>query len=42
MAEAGAHLTEDAARRAWQEGLTMTVPEAIALVRGDGEGRSGG
>jgi predicted ATPase/class 3 adenylate cyclase len=34
-AEARAHLTEDAARRAWQEGLTMSVPEAIALARGD-------
>jgi predicted ATPase/class 3 adenylate cyclase len=41
VAEAGAHLTEDAARRAWQEGLTMTIPQAIALVRGDGDGPPG-
>jgi predicted ATPase/class 3 adenylate cyclase len=33
--EASAHLTEDAARRAWQEGLTMSVPEAVRLVQGD-------
>ena len=33
VAEARAHLTEDAAQRAWQEGLTMTVPEATARVR---------
>jgi predicted ATPase/class 3 adenylate cyclase len=35
VAEARAHLTEDAARRAWQEGLTMSVPEAVALAQGD-------
>jgi len=35
VAEARAHLTEDAAQRAWQEGLTMSVPQAMALVRGD-------
>jgi predicted ATPase/class 3 adenylate cyclase len=35
VAEARAHLTEDAARQAWQEGLTMTVPEAMARARGD-------
>jgi predicted ATPase/class 3 adenylate cyclase len=33
VAEASAHLSEDAARRAWQEGLAMTVPEAVTLVR---------
>jgi predicted ATPase/class 3 adenylate cyclase len=33
--EARAHLTGDAAQRAWEQGLAMTVPEAIALVRGD-------
>jgi hypothetical protein len=35
VAEASAHLTEDAARRAWQEGLTMTLPEAVARARDD-------
>ena len=34
-AEAHAHLTEDAAQRAWQEGLTMSVQEAVALAKGD-------
>ncbi|HSO52357.1 MAG TPA: hypothetical protein VL330_06340, partial [Actinomycetes bacterium] len=34
VAEAGAHLTEDAARRAWQEGLAMSVPEAVSVVTG--------
>jgi hypothetical protein len=34
VAEAGAHLSEDAARRAWEEGLTMSVPEAVTLARG--------
>jgi predicted ATPase/class 3 adenylate cyclase len=34
-AEARAHLTEDAARRAWQEGLTMSVQQAVALAQGD-------
>jgi predicted ATPase/class 3 adenylate cyclase len=33
-AEAGAHLGEDAARQAWQEGLAMSAPEAAALVKG--------
>jgi hypothetical protein len=33
-AEAGAHLTEDAARRAWREGLAMSVPEAVSVVTG--------
>jgi predicted ATPase/class 3 adenylate cyclase len=34
VAEASAHLTEDAARRAWQEGLTLSVDQAVALARG--------
>jgi predicted ATPase/class 3 adenylate cyclase len=34
-AAARAHLTEDAAQRAWQEGLTMSIHEAVALARGD-------
>jgi predicted ATPase/class 3 adenylate cyclase len=34
-ADARAHLSEDAARRAWEQGLAMTVPEAVALVTGD-------
>ncbi len=33
--EARANLPEDAADRAWQEGLAMTVDEAVALARGD-------
>ena len=33
VAEAGAHLTGDAARQAWQEGLAMSVPEAVALAK---------
>jgi predicted ATPase/class 3 adenylate cyclase len=32
-AEAGAHLDEDAARRAFEEGLALTVPEAVALAQ---------
>jgi predicted ATPase/class 3 adenylate cyclase len=35
VAEARAHLTEVAAQRAWQEGLTLSVEEAVALARGD-------
>jgi predicted ATPase/class 3 adenylate cyclase len=35
VAEAGAHLTEDATRRAWEEGLTMNLPEAVTLAQGD-------
>jgi predicted ATPase/class 3 adenylate cyclase len=31
--EARAHLAEDAARRAWEEGLAMSVDEAVALAR---------
>jgi predicted ATPase/class 3 adenylate cyclase len=34
-AEARAHLTEDAARQAWEQGLAMTVEEATALARGE-------
>ena len=33
VADARAHLTADEAQRAWQEGRTMGVPEAVALVR---------
>jgi hypothetical protein len=32
-AEARAHLSEDAARRAWEEGLALTVDEAVAVAR---------
>jgi predicted ATPase/class 3 adenylate cyclase len=35
VAEARVHLTEDAARQAWQEGLTMSLDEAVALTEGD-------
>src|SRR5919198_1557280 len=35
VAEASAHLTEEVARQAWQEGLTMSVQEAAALAEGD-------
>jgi predicted ATPase/class 3 adenylate cyclase len=35
VAEASAHLTEEVARQAWQEGLTMSVQEAVALAEGD-------
>jgi predicted ATPase/class 3 adenylate cyclase len=35
VAEASAHLTEDAARRAWHEGSTMSLQEAVALAQGD-------
>jgi tetratricopeptide (TPR) repeat protein len=34
VAEAGAHLGEEATRRAFQEGLAMSVAEATALARG--------
>jgi hypothetical protein len=30
-----AHLTEDVAQRAWQEGLTMSLAEAMPLAQGD-------
>jgi predicted ATPase/class 3 adenylate cyclase len=33
VAEASAHLTDDVVRRAWQEGLTMSVHEAVALAQ---------
>jgi predicted ATPase/class 3 adenylate cyclase len=33
VAEAGAHLNGDAARRAWQEGLTMSADAAVTLAR---------
>jgi len=33
VAEARAHLSEEAARKAWEEGLTMSVEEAVALAR---------
>jgi len=33
VAEARAHLSEDAAERAWEEGLAMSVDEAAALAR---------
>jgi predicted ATPase/class 3 adenylate cyclase len=36
-AEARAHLPEDAARQAWEQGLAMTVDEATALAAGDPE-----
>jgi hypothetical protein len=32
-AEARAHLSEDAAERAWEEGLALSVDEAVALAR---------
>jgi hypothetical protein len=33
VAEARAHLTEEAAEQAWQEGLAMSVPDAVTLAR---------
>jgi len=33
VAEAGAHLPDDVARRAWEEGLAMSVDEAVAVAR---------
>jgi hypothetical protein len=38
VADAGTHLTEDEVQRAWQEGLAMSVPEAVALVEGGAVG----
>jgi predicted ATPase/class 3 adenylate cyclase len=38
VAEARAHLPEEAADRAWQEGLAMTVEDAVALARGGPDG----
>jgi tetratricopeptide (TPR) repeat protein len=40
VADARTHLTEDAATRAWREGLTMTLPQATALVRDGDHDRS--
>jgi predicted ATPase/class 3 adenylate cyclase len=37
VAEAGAHLSEEAVKRAWQEGLAMPVQAAVALARADPE-----
>jgi predicted ATPase/class 3 adenylate cyclase len=37
VAEARAHLSEDAAERAWEQGLTMSVDEAVALAREEPE-----
>jgi predicted ATPase/class 3 adenylate cyclase len=34
--EARAHLPEDAARRAWEEGVAMSMDEAVALARAGG------
>jgi hypothetical protein len=41
VAEASAHLTEEATRRAWQEGSTMGVQEAVVLAQGDADEFSG-
>ncbi|HZA84692.1 MAG TPA: AAA family ATPase, partial [Actinomycetes bacterium] len=35
VADAGAHLSEEAVKRAWQEGLAMPVQAAVALARSD-------
>jgi predicted ATPase/class 3 adenylate cyclase len=37
VAEARAHLSEDDAKRAWEEGRTMTLDEAVALAHGAAE-----
>src|SRR5207245_922946 len=37
VAEARAHLSDDAAKRAWEEGLAMDVDEAIALAHKEAE-----
>ncbi len=37
VAEARAHLSEDAAQRAWEEGIAMGVEEAAALARSAGD-----
>jgi tetratricopeptide (TPR) repeat protein len=39
--EARSHLSEDAARRAWEEGLAMTEDEAVALARSSAGNASG-
>jgi predicted ATPase/class 3 adenylate cyclase len=36
VAEARTHLSEDEAKRAWEEGRTMTLDEAVALAHGAG------
>jgi predicted ATPase/class 3 adenylate cyclase len=41
VAEASAHLTEEATRRAWQEGSTMSVQEAVVVAQGDTDELSG-
>ena len=35
VAEARAHLSEDAARRAWDEGRAMSLDDTVALARGE-------
>jgi hypothetical protein len=40
VADAGAHLTDLAARRAWEEGLAMSLDEAVDLAR-EGAGSPG-
>jgi tetratricopeptide (TPR) repeat protein len=35
VAEARAHLSEDIAQRAWEEGLAMSLDEAVAYARGE-------
>ena len=35
VAESSAHLTDDEARRAWEEGLTLTVHQAVTLARSE-------
>jgi predicted ATPase/class 3 adenylate cyclase len=37
VAEAGTHLSEEAVKRAWQEGLAMPVQAVVALTRADPE-----
>jgi predicted ATPase/class 3 adenylate cyclase len=37
VAEARAHLADDTAQRAWEEGLAMNVEQAVALARGEVE-----
>jgi predicted ATPase len=34
-AEARAHISQDAAERAWEEGLAMSVDQAVAMARGE-------
>jgi predicted ATPase/class 3 adenylate cyclase len=35
VAESSAHLSDDEARRAWEEGLTLTVHQAVTLARSE-------